>query len=57
MTDADYDRLASDRITVSLPHELRQQLERRAREDRRPLAALVRILIDDALNGERAHAA
>ena len=51
------DHLNDARITVPLGLQLRRQLETAAREDRRPLAALVRILIDDALNGERAHAA
>jgi hypothetical protein len=34
-------------IAVRLPHDLIKALEKRAREERRPLAALIRLILQD----------
>jgi hypothetical protein len=34
-------------IAVRLPHDLIKALERRAKEERRPLAALIRLILQD----------
>jgi hypothetical protein len=38
-------------IAVRLPHDLLQALEKRAEEERRPLAALIRLILEDEVRG------
>jgi hypothetical protein len=40
-------------ITLRLPAHVREAVEREAERDRRPLAAMVRILVEDGLGQRR----